>query len=165
MLFLTAVVYYSITKGADMKNQKVGNDKKGFTFLEMMIVVVIIGILAAIAIPNFIDMQVESKEAIVKQNCHTMQLAVEDFAIQNNGVCPVDIVYDINLCGNTLKDLLPGGEWLENPFTGQKTEPQLGFGGQEGQITYQPFWTNGVTRYVIEGYGKDGRSVIALTRD
>jgi len=129
-------------------------NRKGFTLIELMIVVVIIGILAAIAIPNFIAMQDRAKEGSTKANMHTMQLASEDYGVKNNGT------YAANASSLTL----PAN--FANPFNSSSTalEDRTVFVGA-------PTATPGITSYAdssqsnynVKGYGKSAALSLVLT--
>jgi prepilin-type N-terminal cleavage/methylation domain-containing protein len=57
----------------------------GFTLIELLIVVAIIAILAAIAVPNFLEAQVRAKVARAKTDMRTMSIAVDAYHVDNNG--------------------------------------------------------------------------------
>ena len=64
-------------------------DEKGFTLIELLVVIVIIGILAAMALPNFVKAREKAKEAEVKSNIHSIQIALERYAVDSGGVYPL----------------------------------------------------------------------------
>lgn len=79
------------------------NSGAGFTLIELMIVVAIIGLLAAIALPKFSNLVIKSKEASVKGKLGALRGALNIYYADNEGVYP-----RANLAG-----LGTGGKYLD----------------------------------------------------
>src|SRR5450432_4135464 len=62
--------------------------RKGFTLIELMIVVAIIGILAAIAIPQFANLIAKSQEGATKGNLGSLRSALSIYYGDSEGVYP-----------------------------------------------------------------------------
>ena len=64
--------------------------KSGFTLVEILIVVVILGILAAIVIPQFTDAATEAKESSLKTDLQAVRSQIELYKIQHTDALPGD---------------------------------------------------------------------------
>ena len=104
---------------------------KGFTLIELMIVVAIIGILAAVAIPKFADLVTKSKEASVKGTLGSVRSALTIYYGDTEGEYP----------GNLFDALTIGGRYM--PLVGNQASlgkvdipknPQGNPGHQYGQV-------------------------------
>jgi len=136
-------------------------NKKGFTLIELMIVVVIIGILAAIAIPNFIAMQNRAKEGSTKANMHTLQLAAEDYGVAFDGV------YSTVCDASHIADRLPAN--YKNPFSGgtgsgAAWEDRANTIGNPNPVPgIASYADSNNNTYNIKGYGKAAVLLLVLT--
>lgn len=119
------------------------HETQGFTLIELLIVVAIIGILAAIAVPNFLNARIRAQIAAVRGDFSAAALASESYMI-DNGTYPYTIDtpgQGFTACGRHRPFTTPIayiGTGLVDPFG--DAPPELGLGRQNSYVCYDYFF-------------------------
>jgi len=124
--------------------------KKGFTLIELMVVVAIIAVLALLGLRLYSTQQVKAKEALVKANAATIQVAIQTELVDNPDCTIGEAV--------ALLDI----QVIQNPFTGGQGDDEAfedigsyGTAGAEGFVTV--FDSGSV--FIMNSYGLGGSNL------
>jgi general secretion pathway protein G len=112
---------------AEISSSRVTGVCRAFTLVEVLIVVAILGIIAALIVPEYHNYSQKAKESAAKENLQTLRTAIERYAIKHNDTAPGYLNNDktqtpiyICFCSQIIKsnDYL-SGKVPENPFNRQ----------------------------------------------
>ena len=100
-----------------------GAGEGGFTLMELMIVMTIIGILSAIAAPIYLRTVNKSKEAVLKEDLHVMRLAIDSYTV------------DKEKAPQSLDDLVQGGYLKTMPVDPMTNRSDTWIAGQSENLS------------------------------
>ena len=138
--------------------------KFGFTLIELLIVVAIIAILAAIAVPNFLEAQVRSKIARVRADARSVATALEAYMVDYNSYPhpspdSVELYFVQYIPGLTTPASYMTTTILPDPFAIYQTESGIPVWGGTAVIVPRADWKQTLYYFTYDGTWAAGCSV------
>jgi type II secretion system protein G len=100
--------------------------ERGFTLIELLIVIIIVAILAAIAIPMFLNQRNKAKDAAVKGAVHNIELGIASYAIDHSDMYPASVANRTALVDSSGVSYVDN--WPKNAYTSVDMKDSTGTG-------------------------------------
>jgi general secretion pathway protein G len=127
-------------------------NQSGFSLIELVIVIAIMGLLGMVAVPSFSAIQNKTKNTSFKSTAHTLEMALETYVLDNG-----DYPSGTNVSASELVETLMTAGVLSsvpiNPFTGKSISET----DTKGRLSY----TQTESGYTLQVYGSDSDTPIA----
>ena len=180
--YAESVYNYCIGLHVPRKGSRNVNEGNGFTLIELLIVVAIIGILAAIAVPNFLNAQTRAKVARVQSELRSLSVAIDSYQLDYNGYPWPKInnrLDTANHIGNCLELTTPVAYMssvdLDDPFVNRKMWESWGTNHAHPMyiyVNYHGSWGNEYFKsylgqiprgYGLSSHGPDGNATSGMS--
>ena len=103
--------------------QGMARDESGFTLVELLVVMLILGLLVAIAIPTFFNQKQKANDAGSKAMAHTAQTAIETWSTDHNGSYAAATLAGLQAIEGTVNNTVALSNLSDTSYTITVTNP------------------------------------------
>ncbi len=139
-------------------NRKQGIRLSGFSLIELVVVLSIIGVLTGLLLPNFNTLQTRAKETTLKALCHSIQTSIELYQV-SQGEYPSGKSITLPTLAKTLQKTGELSTIPNNPFTNKEYTSS----DSKGKISYSYDPTTSI--YTLIAYGLDGKTIVCTLQN